>query len=70
MNLIFISADSTTVYYEIEDGLGEPLPDVFPPLPEEKRDKIDSTLRKHKNIIEQAALYGVPVTLPNKGQSS
>lgn len=62
--MAMISPDSTCIYYEISDGLVEPQEISINHLKKNKHEELDSKLRKNHLILEQAALYGIPVTLP------
>ncbi|XP_076272255.1 tRNA splicing endonuclease subunit 15 [Rhynchophorus ferrugineus] len=68
--LAIVHPDSTCIYYEITKGLSEPNDTTAKHSRVNKQEKLDSELRKHQKTIEQAALYGLPVTIIDKGQSS
>lgn len=61
--VVLVHSDSTCVYYQIFNGLLEPVQDSKNNHHEQSK-RIDANLRKHKDLIEQAALCGIPVTLP------
>ncbi|KAL3283836.1 hypothetical protein HHI36_018006 [Cryptolaemus montrouzieri] len=61
--LAIINPDSTCVYYQISEGLIEPEQITSKHLMKNKQEYLDSQLRKHRNLFEQSALYGIPITL-------
>ncbi|XP_057670001.1 tRNA-splicing endonuclease subunit Sen15-like [Diorhabda carinulata] len=61
--IAIVHADSTCVYYQITDGLLEHNDTSSKQLKENKREKLDSELRKYKSIIEEAALQSRLVTI-------
>lgn len=68
--LAIVHPDSTCIYYKISKGLSEPNDIAAKHSRVNKQEKLDSELRKHQNVIQQAALYGLPVTIVDKGESS
>ncbi|KAG5875730.1 hypothetical protein JTB14_007664 [Gonioctena quinquepunctata] len=61
--LVIVYSDSTCVYYELSNGLIEPTDTSAKHLKENKQDKLDSDLRKHRELVEQAALMGLAVSI-------
>lgn len=69
--IVVVHADSTCVFYQITRGLLEQDDTSAKHLRENKREKLDSELRKYKCIIEEAALQSHLVTIHrNQEQSS
>lgn len=66
--IVIVNSDSTCVYYQLTEGLGEP--PHTKSKSEDSTQKIDKLLKRNKSLIEQAALYGIPVTLPKETQNS
>nr|XP_023021764.1 uncharacterized protein LOC111510123 [Leptinotarsa decemlineata] len=61
--LVIVHSDSTCVYYQISNGLVEPTETTAKHLRENKREALDSDLRKNRELLEQAALMGVAITI-------
>ncbi|XP_019877016.1 uncharacterized protein LOC109604903 [Aethina tumida] len=66
--LVFVSPDSTCVYYQISDGLSEMTDTEAKHLKEDKHEIINAELKKHQNNLEQAAMFGMPVCLSTKSK--
>ncbi|KAK9891482.1 hypothetical protein WA026_014719 [Henosepilachna vigintioctopunctata] len=64
--LAFINPDSTCVYYQISEGLVKPKEITSKHLTRNKQETLDFNLRKHRNLLQQSALYGIPITLPEQ----
>ncbi|CAH0546530.1 unnamed protein product [Brassicogethes aeneus] len=64
--LVFVSEDSTTVYYQIADGLTEITDTQAKHLKEDKHEIINHELRRNQKALEEAALYGTPISLSRK----
>ncbi|CAH1132577.1 unnamed protein product [Ceutorhynchus assimilis] len=62
--LAILHPDSTCVYYQISKGLQEPTETDAKHLRVNKQEKLDADLRKHRDLIHQSALFGIPITLP------
>lgn len=60
-----VSSDSTCVYYQITDGLGKPPSEETMKSVENKKENLDANFRNHRALIEEAALCGLPVTIPS-----
>ncbi|XP_045463282.1 uncharacterized protein LOC123672956 [Harmonia axyridis] len=61
--LAFINADTTCVYYQINEGLLQPKAITSKHLVRNSQNIRDSLIRKNKDLIEQSASYGIPITL-------
>ncbi|KAF5303348.1 hypothetical protein FQR65_LT08261 [Abscondita terminalis] len=59
--IVIVSSDSTCVFYQISNGLVDPVQEKNYSL--ERSRKIDAVLRRNKDLIEQAALCNIPITL-------
>ncbi|ENN72246.1 uncharacterized protein LOC109543272 [Dendroctonus ponderosae] len=62
--LAIVHPDSTCIYYKVTADLEEPTDATAKHLKVDKKQKLDADLRKHRELIEQAALYGIPITIP------
>nr|CAH7768596.1 unnamed protein product [Callosobruchus chinensis] len=62
--LVIVHPDSTCVYYQIADGLMEPVESEPKRFKEDKREVLDSILRKNQILLENAAFLNVSVDLP------
>ncbi|KAB0796644.1 hypothetical protein PPYR_10705 [Photinus pyralis] len=69
--VVLVNSDSTSVYYQIYNGLMQPVEDSKNVHQETSR-RIDSNLRRHRDAIEQAAICGISLTLPttSKGEGT
>ncbi|KAJ8942673.1 hypothetical protein NQ314_009995 [Rhamnusium bicolor] len=61
--LVIVHADSTCVYYQLANSLLEPTDMTAKHLRENKQEKLDNNLKKNQELLEQAALFGLRVTL-------
>ncbi|GJQ71083.1 putative heat shock 70 kDa protein cognate [Trypoxylus dichotomus] len=61
--LAMLDSDSTCVYYQITEGIKDPPPETPPVDIEQKRMKLDTELRKNRKLLEESAMYGLPITL-------
>lgn len=61
--IVIVHSDSTCVYYQIKEGLMEPTEISVKHLKENKQEKLDADIKKNRNLLEYAALTGLPVTL-------
>lgn len=72
--LAFINTDSTSVYYQISEGLLQPKEITSKHLVRNDQKIRDTLARKNRNLIEQSASYGIPITLKvnveNEGSES
>ncbi|KAF5304111.1 hypothetical protein FQA39_LY01896 [Lamprigera yunnana] len=59
--VVIVSSDSTCVYYQISHGLLDPSTEKTDSF--EKSGRIDAELRRNRSLVEQAALYGMSITL-------
>lgn len=59
--IAIVSSDSTSVYYQISKDLSDPCQEKKDVL--ERSRRIDAELRRNRDLIEQAALYNLPITL-------
>lgn len=53
------------MYYQCRSGLAPISQPIKQETVESKREKIDSEIRKLKNIIEHAATCGIEITMPS-----
>lgn len=65
-----VDSDSTCVYYQITEGIKDPAPETPLLDIEEKRTKLDIELRKNWKLLEQSAMYNLPITLKKKTKYS
>lgn len=56
--LCFLEADSTCVYYQCTDGLNDTIQSSSKEGIEDKRERLDSNIRKLRPLIEDSALCG------------
>ncbi|KAK9731781.1 Sen15 protein [Popillia japonica] len=68
--LAMVDSDSTCVYYQITEGIKDPAPETPLLDIEEKRTKLDIELRKNWKLLEQSAMYNLPITLKKKTKYS
>lgn len=61
--IVIVHPDSTCVYYQIKEGLMEPTEITAKHLKENRQEKLDADIRKNRQLLQHAALIGVPVTL-------
>ncbi|KAJ8973572.1 hypothetical protein NQ317_001597 [Molorchus minor] len=61
--LVIVHSDSTCVYYQLTDGLVQPTDSMAKHLKENKQEKLDSDLKKNRDLLEQSALFGYKITL-------
>lgn len=59
----FLNADSSCVCYRISGGHVEPKQITSKHLVRNKQKIRDVLMRKNRNLLEQSALYGIPITL-------
>ncbi|CAH1972800.1 unnamed protein product [Acanthoscelides obtectus] len=62
--LVIVHPDSTCVYYQIADGLMEPVESEPKRFKEDKTDVLDNILRKNRKMLEDAALMNISVNIP------
>nr|CAI5829496.1 unnamed protein product [Callosobruchus analis] len=62
--LVIVHPDSTCVYYQIADGLMEPVESEPKRFKEDKREILDTILRKNQKLLEDAALMNVTIDIP------
>ncbi|XP_060535080.1 tRNA-splicing endonuclease subunit Sen15-like [Cylas formicarius] len=70
--LAIVHPDSTCVYYRVSEGLIEPTEEEVSAkhLRIDRRELLDSGLRKNRRVLEEAARYGVAVSISNESGSS
>ncbi|XP_071050602.1 uncharacterized protein [Onthophagus taurus] len=66
VHLAIVDSDLTSVYYQITDGIGDPTPESQEESIKDRRMKLDGDLRSNKKILEEAAMYGIPITINKK----
>ncbi|XP_025836754.1 uncharacterized protein LOC108733381 [Agrilus planipennis] len=66
--LVMINSDSTTIFYELSEGLNLPQ-ESSRKVQENHGEAIDKVLRKHHNEISQSALLGLTLKLPQQNKS-
>ncbi|XP_050294882.1 uncharacterized protein LOC126735044 [Anthonomus grandis grandis] len=62
--LAMLHPDSTCIYYNIAEGLAEPVDTSAKHLRVNKQHKLDIEVKKNRELIEYAALTGIPITIP------
>jgi hypothetical protein len=61
--LALVSSDSTCVFYQITQGLNQPVDTSARHSKLNRQEKLDADIRKHKNLITEAALCGMSITI-------
>lgn len=61
--IVIVHPDSTCVYYQIKEGLMVPSDITVKHLKENRQEKFDVDIRKNRELLQHAALVGVPVTI-------
>jgi hypothetical protein len=61
--LALVSSDSTCVFYQITEGLNQPVDTSARHSKLNRQEKLDADIRKHKNLITEAALCGMSITI-------
>lgn len=68
--LVLVHGDSTCVFYQIAEGLLEPTDAKAKHTRQNRRDRLDNELRRNRRLLEQSALYGIPVTIRTNPENS
>lgn len=60
--LAIVNPDSTCVFYQLSNSLDPPT--AVSQKSTDQTQKLDKDLKKHKQLLQEAAMYGIPITLP------
>ncbi|KAF2906162.1 hypothetical protein ILUMI_00020 [Ignelater luminosus] len=60
--LAIVNSDSTCIFYQMSNSLVRPT--EISQKSKDQNQKLGNDLKKHRKLLEQAALYGIPITLP------